>query len=171
MNPVRDLVTLVRAGVVRPMRPDRLAGVLAGYVRWDLTVAWGYATGAARHPDRPAIVDDDGVLSYAEVDERTTRLANGLVGRGVRPGAKVAVLCRNHRGFVETMVACVKIGAHAVLLNTGLSRAQLATVLREQEVSVVVADAEFTDLPPDVDRITDTELDDVIAAAPATSVS
>ncbi|PRY36369.1 fatty-acyl-CoA synthase [Umezawaea tangerina] len=168
MNPVRDLVTLVRAGVVRPMRPDRLAGVLAGYVRWDLTVAWGYATGAARHPDRPAIVDDDGVLSYAEVDERTTRLANGLVGRGVRPGAKVAVLCRNHRGFVETMVACVKIGAHAVLLNTGLSRAQLATVLREQEVSVVVADAEFTDLPPDVDRITDTELDDVIAAAPAT---
>ena len=51
MKPVRDLVTLVRAGVVRPMRPDRLVGVLAGYARWDVTVAWGYAMGAARHPD------------------------------------------------------------------------------------------------------------------------
>jgi len=166
MRPVRDLVTLVRAGVVRPMRPDRLVGVLAGYVHWDITVAWGYAMGAARHPDRPAIVDDDGVLTFAEVDERTTRLANGLLGRGVRAGGKVAVLCRNHRGFVETMVACAKIGAHAVLLNTGLSKGQLATVLREQEVAVVVADAEFTDLPPDVERITDVA--EVIAEAAAT---
>ena len=167
MNPVRDLLTLVRAGIVRPMRPDRLVGVLAGYVHWDLTVAWGYAMGAARHPDRPAIIDDDGALSFAEVDERTTRLAHGLLDRGVAAGSKVAVLCRNHRGFIETMVACAKIGAHAVLLNTGLSAAQLATVLREQEVALVVADTEF-DLPPDVPRLADTELSEVIAASPTT---
>ena len=167
MNPVRDLLTLVRSGVVRPMRPDRLVGVLAGYVHWDITVAWGYAMGAARHPDRPAIIDDDGAVSFAEVDERTTRLAHGLVDRGVRAGSKVAVLCRNHRGFVETMVACAKIGAHAVLLNTGLSKTQLATVLREQEVALVVADTEFTDLP-DVARLSDTDLDQVIAASPST---
>jgi fatty-acyl-CoA synthase len=123
--------------------------------------------GAARHPDRPAIIDDDGAVTFAEVDERTTRLAHGLVDRGVRAGSKVAVLCRNHRGFVETMVACAKIGAHAVLLNTGLSKTQLATVLREQEVALVVADTEFTDLP-DVARLSDTDLDQVIAASPST---
>jgi fatty-acyl-CoA synthase len=167
VNPVRDLLTLVRAGIVRPMRPDRLVGVLAGYVHWDITVAWGYAMGAARHPDRPAIIDDDGALSFAEVDERTTRLAHGLLDRRVAAGSKVAVLCRNHRGFIETMVACAKIGAHAVLLNTGLSAAQLATVLREQEVALVVADTEF-DLPPDVPRLADTELSEVIAASPTT---
>jgi acyl-CoA synthetase (AMP-forming)/AMP-acid ligase II len=141
--PARALATLVRAGVVRPMRPDRLAGVLGGYRRWDITVAWGYATGAARHPDRAAIVDDRGTLTFAQVDERTTRLAHGLAGLGVGAGTKVAILCRNHGGFVETMTACVKLGAHSVLLNTGLSAAQIATVLREQDVAVVVADGEF----------------------------
>ncbi|CCH28584.1 Acyl-CoA synthase [Saccharothrix espanaensis DSM 44229] len=139
-------MTLVRAGVVRPMGPGRLVGVLDAYLRWDLTIASGFAIGAARHPDRTAVVDDLGSLSYREVDLRTTRLAHGLRGLGVDAGGRVAVLCRNHRGFVETVTACVKLGAHVVLLNTGLSASQIAVVLREQEVSVVVADTEFRDL-------------------------
>ncbi|KAA2261360.1 AMP-binding protein [Solihabitans fulvus] len=143
LQPARDVLILARAGVVRPMRPDRLLGVLDGYLRWDLTVPWGYAMGAARHPDRAAIIDELGELTFAQVDERTTRLANGLAGLGVRPGSKVAVLCRNHRGVIETLTACVKLGAHTVLLNTGLSATQLGVVLREQDVAVVVADTEF----------------------------
>ncbi|WP_307868374.1 AMP-binding protein [Umezawaea beigongshangensis] len=180
--PAWSLATLVRAGVVRPMRPDRLAGVLAGYWRWDVTVAWGYATGAARHPERLALVDDLGPLTYAEVDERTTRLAHGLAGLGVGAGTRVAVLCRNHRGFVETVTACVKIGAHSVLLNTGLSATQIATVLREQEVVVLVADDEFQPLLTAVDgavhRITAwadgptdaTTLERLIDRSPATAL-
>jgi fatty-acyl-CoA synthase len=164
---VRDLATLVGAGVVRPMRPDRLAGVLTGFLRWDITVAGGYAIGAARHPDRPAIIDDRGALTFAQVDERTTRLAHGFAGLGVRAGDKVAVLCRNHRGFIESVTAAVKLGAHVVLLNTGLSASQIATVVQEQDVAVVVADSEFT-IPVDVRRITDTGLDDLIADSPAT---
>ncbi|MFC5053911.1 AMP-binding protein [Saccharothrix xinjiangensis] len=143
---LRAVATLVRTGVVRPMAPGRLLGVLDAYLRWDLTLAFGYATGAARHPDRAAIVDDAGELTFAQVDERTTRLAHGLRDLGVGAGSKVAVLCRNHRGFVETVVACVKVGAHTVLLNTGLSAGQVATVLREQDVTAVVADTEFRDL-------------------------
>lgn len=168
----RNLATLVSAGVVRPMRPDRLGGVVAGFLRWDITVAGGYAIGAARHPDRPAIIDDHGTLTFAQVDERTTRLAHAFAAIGVVAGDKVAVLCRNHRGFVEAVTAAVKLGAHVVLLNTGLSTAQIATVLREQEVRLVVADAEF-EVPvqePDtgVHRITDTALVDLIADFPAT---
>ncbi|MEU5690338.1 AMP-binding protein [Actinosynnema sp. NPDC020468] len=177
VDALRALGTLVRSGVVRPMAPARLLGVLDAYLRWDITIAMGYAVGAARHPDRPAIVDERGTLSYAQVDRRTTRLANGLRDLGVGPGDKVAVLCRNHRGFVETLTACVKLGAHAVLLNTGLSAGQVATVLREQDVSVVVADAEFRPLlrnaPRDVRRVTAwvdgptkaRTLDDLVAGA------
>ncbi|NUT49760.1 MAG: AMP-binding protein [Saccharothrix sp.] len=177
---LRTLATLVRAGVVRPMRPDRLLGVLDAYLKWHVTVAFGFATGAARHPDRPAIIDDAGALTYAEVDERTNRLAHGLHDLGVRAGSKVAVLCRNHRGFVETVTACVKLGAHTVLLNTGLSAAQIATVLREQDVSVVVADTEFRDLltnaPRKVRRVMawvdgatkSKTLEQLIAGSPAT---
>ncbi|ONI85759.1 acyl-CoA synthetase [Saccharothrix sp. ALI-22-I] len=177
---LRALVTLVRAGVVRPMGPGRLRGVLDAYLRWDLTVAFGFATGAARHPDRPAIIDDAGTLTYAQVDERTTRLAHGLHDLGARAGSKVAVLCRNHRGFVETVAACVKLGADTVLLNTGLSAGQIATVLREQDVSVVVADTEFRDLltnaPRKVRRVMawvhgvtkSRTLEQLIAGSPAT---
>ncbi|MGM1057931.1 AMP-binding protein [Saccharothrix sp. Mg75] len=177
---LRALVTLVRAGVVRPVAPRRLLGVLRAYLRWDLTIAFGYAHGAARHPDRPAVVDDLGALTFAEVDERTTRLAHGLRGLGVRAGSKVAVLCRNHRGFVETVTASVKLGAHVVLLNTGLSAGQVATVLREQDAAVVVADTEFHDLladaPGEVRRVVawvegtsgGTTLEQLIASSPAT---
>ncbi|MCP2092864.1 MULTISPECIES: AMP-binding protein [Actinosynnema] len=139
----RALATLVRAGVVRPMRPDRLLGVLGAYLRWRVTLPFGYATGAARHPGRTALVDDLGALTYAEVDQRTTRLAAGLAALGVGGEHRVAVLCRNHRGFVETVVACAKLGADVVLLNSGLSPARLVGVLREQEPVALVADAEF----------------------------
>jgi acyl-CoA synthetase (AMP-forming)/AMP-acid ligase II len=90
------------------------------------------------------------------------------------------VLCRNHRGFVETAAACVKLGAHSVLLNTGLSAGQIATVLRDQDVSVVVADTEFRGLLTNaprkvrrvmawVDGVTKSKtLEGLIAASPAT---
>ncbi|WP_221456412.1 AMP-binding protein [Saccharothrix tamanrassetensis] len=162
------------------MGPGKLLGVLDAYLRWDLTVASGFAIGAVRHPDRPAVVDDLGSLTYKEVDERTTRLAHGLRDLGVGAGGKVAVLCRNHRGFVETVAACVKLGAHIVLLNTGLSAGQVAVVLREQDVSLVVADTEFrpllTNAPRKVRRVMawvdgatkSKTLEELIAGAPDT---
>ncbi|GAA0253354.1 AMP-binding protein [Saccharothrix mutabilis subsp. mutabilis] len=178
----RALLVLVKAGVVRPMNPLKLLKVLDAYLQWDITIASGFAIGAARHPDRPAIIDDLGSLSYKEVDERTTRLAHGLRDLGVTAGSKVAVLCRNHRGFVETTTACVKLGADTVLLNTGLSAGQIATVLREQDVSVVVADTEFRDLlanaPRKVRRVIawvdsptkSRTLEELIAGSPATTL-
>ncbi|TWP52475.1 AMP-binding protein [Lentzea tibetensis] len=156
---VRALLTLVRAGVIRPLGPRGLSGAVSGYVHWDITLAWGYATGAARHPDRPAIIDDDGQLTYAQVHKRTTRLANALP---VQPADRVAVLCRNHRGFIETLTACVKIGASTVLLNTGLSRAQTSQVLKDQKVTHTIADREFAHLIPEEPTTWTDELDDLI---------
>jgi len=141
----RALVELVRSGVIRPIRPDRLPGIGAGLLRYGLTLPAGYAAGAARHPDRTAIVDDAGWVSYAEVDRRTDRLARALADLGITAGDRVGVLCRNHRGAIEAQVAIAKIGADVVLLNTGLPAAQIATVAAEQRMRMVIADAEFTD--------------------------
>jgi fatty-acyl-CoA synthase len=155
---LHDLLTLVRSGVVRPMWPDTLMKILAGFLRWDLTAALGYAVGAAAHPERAAIVDDIGTLTFAEVDERTSRLASGLRELGVGAGSTVAVLCRNHRGLPETLAACAKLGAHTVLLNTAGSATQVAAVVRAHQARVVVADAEFRPLlrrlPRGVRRLT-----------------
>ncbi|MGZ3148012.1 AMP-binding protein [Lentzea chajnantorensis] len=150
----RVLLTLVKAGVIRPLGPRGLAATATGFLHWNITLAWGYQTGAGRHPDRAAIIDDDGVLTYAEVHERTTRLAHAF-----RQRERIGLLCRNHRGFIETLTACTKIGADAVLLNTGLSRGQLAQVAQDQRIDRFVADREFADVLPDRPTIFTDELE------------
>jgi acyl-CoA synthetase (AMP-forming)/AMP-acid ligase II len=139
----RALVELTRSGVVRPVRPDRLAGMAVAALRYRLTVAAGFAAGAARHPERLAVVDDRGALTYAELHARTDRLARALAGSGVRAGCRVGVLCRNHRGAVEMQVAAGKLGADVVLFNTGMSSAQVREVAAELDLRLLVADEEF----------------------------
>ncbi|WP_342788583.1 AMP-binding protein [Saccharopolyspora dendranthemae] len=147
---------LVKQGVVRPMRPDKLARIALAYRRWGITLPLGFAVGAARHPDRPAVIDERGALSYAELASRTTRLAGALRDR-VPGKTRIGVLTRNHHGPVEVIVAAAKLGVDVVLLNVGLSTRQLADVLAEQDISVLVLDEEFTghlpDLPGDLDVV------------------
>ncbi|MFC7656610.1 AMP-binding protein [Pseudonocardia benzenivorans] len=150
----RALAALTRSGVVRPVRPDRLAGMACGLLRYGIGLAAGYTAGAARHPRRAAIVDDAGAVSYAELHWRTDRLARALAARGTGPDEPVALLCRNSRHPVEVAVAAEKIGADVVLLNNGMAPAQLADVLADLGVHTVVADADLHDrlaaLPEDV---------------------
>jgi acyl-CoA synthetase (AMP-forming)/AMP-acid ligase II len=143
---------LTEAGVLRPSRPDRLAAALLSLVRWGFTPAAGYATAAARHPDQPAIIDDNGAVTFAELDRRTGAIARGLQEAGVGEGDRVALLCRNHRGFVEALVAVSKLGADAVLLNTSFAGPQLAGVMRGERARVVIHDGEFTELLRDGTR-------------------
>ncbi|HET8980963.1 MAG TPA: AMP-binding protein [Solirubrobacteraceae bacterium] len=135
--------TLARAGILRPSRPDRALRAIVGLHRFGPTLAAGYLGAAARYPDAPAIVDERGTLSFSEVDRRTNALARGLAGHGIGPGDAVALMCRNHRGFVETSVACSKLGAHAVFLNTGFAGPQVSEVVARENVSGIVYDEEF----------------------------
>ena len=137
---------LRRAGLLSPIRPDRLLGMGLAVARWGLTPATGYAAGAARHPDRVALVDDEGQLTYREIDQRTDRLAGELRRRGVQPGSPVGLLARNGRGFVEAAVAVSKAGGDLLFLNTGSAGGQIAEVLDREQAAVVVHDAEFADL-------------------------
>jgi fatty-acyl-CoA synthase len=137
---------LTEAGVLRPSRPDRLVGALLSLVRWGFTPAAGYATAAARYPDEPAIIDENGTVTFAELDRRTGAIARGLQEAGVGEGDRVALLCRNHRGFVEALVAVSKLGADSLLLNTSFAGPQLAGVMRGERARVVIHDEEFTEL-------------------------
>jgi fatty-acyl-CoA synthase len=134
---------LAKSGVVAPMRPDRVLGLAQGYLRWGTSMATGYAAGAGRHPERPALIDERGMLTFAEVHERSDRLAQALADRGVREGTSIAVLCRNHRGPVELATSAAKLGADVVLLNTSLSAHTLGEVVRELNARLLVADQEF----------------------------
>lgn len=149
----RATVALTRSGVVRPLGPARLYGTGRAVLRYGLSITSGFSVGAARHPYRLAVVDDEGVLTYAELEERTDRLGLALMDSGAGPGAPVGVLCRNHRAPVEVLVAAGKVGADVVLLNTGLSADQLAGVQSQQQLHTVVTDPEFLDLVPSGPRV------------------
>ena len=137
---------LTEAGVLRPSRPDRLVAALLSLVRWGFTPAAGYVTSAARFPDEPALIDENGTVTFGELDRRTGAIARGLHEAGVGEGDRVALLCRNHRGFVEALVALSKLGADAVLLNTSFAGPQLAGVMRSERAKAIVHDEEFTEL-------------------------
>jgi acyl-CoA synthetase (AMP-forming)/AMP-acid ligase II len=135
--------TLARAGMLRPSRPDRAMRAIMGLHRFGPTMAAGVVGGAARFPDAPAVIDDEGTLSFAELERRTNALARGLAGHGLTEGRTLAVMCRNHRGFVELAAACSKLGVHVVLLNTGFAGPQVAEVAQREGADGLVYDREF----------------------------
>jgi fatty-acyl-CoA synthase len=137
---------LLASGLLKPVRPDRLVGMGLALARWGITPATGYGAGAARTPHRPAIVDEQGVLTWREVDRRSDRIAGELLQAGVQAGEAVGLLARNGRGFVESSVALAKCGADVLYLNTGSAGGQLAEVLEREKAVAVVHDAEFGDL-------------------------
>ncbi len=137
---------LARAGIIAPMRPDRAVRIAFAARNWGLTPGALIAVGEARHPDRPAIIDDAGTLTYAEADRQSSAIGAGLGALGVTEGDAVALLARNHRGFVLAMAAAAKLGCDLLLLNTGFSGPQIADVCRREQPSVLVYDEEFTDL-------------------------
>jgi acyl-CoA synthetase (AMP-forming)/AMP-acid ligase II len=142
----RVLKTLREAGLIGPVRPDRLPRIGRALARWGTTSGGAIGVAAARYPDQPAVVDELGTLSYAELDRRANALASSLVANGVRPGHGVAIMCRNHRGFMDASIACSRIGAHALYLNTMFAAPQLAEVIAREDAKAIVYDEEFAGL-------------------------
>ncbi len=141
-----SIKVLVDAGVVRPMRPDRLVHVLQTLVRWGRSAAAGATTLSARYPNDTAIVDELGKLTFAELHTRTNALAHSFRDLGIGEGDGVGVMCRNHRGFVEATVALSKLGADALYLNTAFAGPQLAEVVEREKPAAIVYDEEFGEL-------------------------
>jgi len=138
--------TLLATGMLKPTRPDKAVRSAAALRRWGPTPAAAYAGAAIRYPDRAALVDDRGTLTFAEVQLRTNALAAGLADAGIGEGDGVAIMCRNHRGFVDATVACSKLGASALYLNTAFAAPQLAEVMAREQPTAVIYDDEFEDL-------------------------
>ena len=143
---------LVEAGVVRPMRPDRLLKVLQTLVHWGRSPAAGTISLADRYPDETAIIDELGTLTYAELHTRTNALAHSLSDMGIVEGDGVAIMCRNHRGFIEATVAVSKLGADALYLNTAFAGPQLAEVVGREKPKAIVYDEEFSGLLEEAGR-------------------
>src|SRR5215210_2321306 len=147
-----SLRVLVERGVLRPMRPDKLARMASALVRWGRSPAAGYVALAIQYPDEPAIVDELGTLSFAEVNRRTNALAHAFSDAGIKEGDGIAIMCRNHRGFVEATAAISKLGADSLYLNTAFSGPQITEIVKREKPIAIVYDEEFAELLEDAGK-------------------
>jgi acyl-CoA synthetase (AMP-forming)/AMP-acid ligase II/carbon monoxide dehydrogenase subunit G len=174
---------LADAGVIRPIRPDRLFKVLQTLARWGRSPAAGTISLANRFPDETAIVDELGTLTFADLHERSNALAHALSDAGIVEGDGVAVMCRNHRGWIESTAAISKLGADALFLNTAFAAPQLTEVVGREKPKAIVYDEEFSELLADAatrrkrfvawhdsDNLHDPTLDELIAAGDPSDV-
>ncbi len=118
------LSTLRRSGFIAPMRPDKYVRIAAAARRENMAPTYAFAAAARRCPDRPALVDERGTLTWRELDERCDALAVAL--QGFRLSGTLGIMCRNHRGFVEALVAANRTGMDVLLLNTSFAGPALA---------------------------------------------
>jgi acyl-CoA synthetase (AMP-forming)/AMP-acid ligase II len=142
------VTTMTRAGVIAPLRPDKYLRIAAAMAREKMGITSGFAAAAQRCPDRPGLIDELGMLTFREIDERADALAAALQTLPVEPTV-IGIMARNHRGFVESLIAANRVGADVLLLNTSFAGPAMAEVITREGADVVIYDQEFT---PTVDR-------------------
>ena len=110
------------------------------------SVAFIVARSAELHPDRIAIDDLSAGrrLTYRELDERVTRLARGLMQRGIARGDIVAAMFWNEHAMVETIFACARIGAIVAPINVRLLPTEVSEYLNDHGCRAIVANADFS---------------------------
>ena len=101
-------------------------------------------------PERTALVCGDRSVTYAELEQRTNRLAHYLSARGVGPGSHVGVHTRNRIEAVETMVAAYKLRAVAINVNYRYVRNELRYVFDNADLVALVHERQYTEAVADV---------------------
>ena len=144
-------VLCVRSGMVGLEPPHRLAQMVLALERYGLLGAAG-AIGAIRHGDRAVIIDERGELTYKQLDEHANAIANAWRDRGLEPGEGVAILARNHRGFLESIFAAAKCGARIILLNTSFAGPQIREVAEREGTDLLVYDDEYSEVLEGIDE-------------------
>lgn len=173
---IRSIDVLRRAGMFPPItRPDLLVrGLIA--VRQTGPIAGAAHIAASRDHRAIGLVDELGPLTFHQLDTRSNALARALADQEIGADSTIALLARDHRGAVDTMIAAGKLGARLLMMNTGFATPQLVDVARREGVSAVVYDEEFTDLvsalPAELLRFVAwvNEKDEIAAAPDATTL-
>jgi acyl-CoA synthetase (AMP-forming)/AMP-acid ligase II len=88
---------------------------------------------ASFYPDRPAVIDGDRVIRYRELDERVNRLANAMLGTGLKPGDRVIDLQHNAHQYIEADLAFSRAGLVRVPVNTRLTSADWAFIANDSK--------------------------------------
>src|SRR6201996_190635 len=139
---------IIESGAFRLEPPLNYAAMAADIRKWG-EIGMLPSFNARRKPNRAAIIDDDGSLTYKELDEAANAVARGLLAKGVRGGDGVAILARNHRWFAIAEFGCARGGARSIFLNSSFSGPQIKEVSEREAAKLLIYDDEY---PEDVSK-------------------
>ena len=134
---------IFQSGALKLESPRVLASALADGARWG-ELGMIPALNARRSPNRLAVIDDDGSITFKELDDAANAVANGLLAMGVRGGDGVAILARNHRWFLIANYGAARVGARLILLNSEFSGPQIKDVSEREGAKLIIYDDEYT---------------------------
>jgi fatty-acyl-CoA synthase len=141
-NELHYVRKMFEAGALKLESPQAVAAMAADLARWG-EIGMIPAVNARRTPHRVAVIDDEGAMTFRELDDSVNAVANCMVAMGVEGGNGVAILARNHRWFVIANYAAARVGARIVLLNTEFSGPQIADVADREGARLLIYDDEY----------------------------
>ncbi|MEI6254446.1 MAG: long-chain-fatty-acid--CoA ligase FadD2, partial [Mycobacteriaceae bacterium] len=138
------LQKMIESGAFGIEPPQNLFGMVADVRKWG-EVGMIPALNARRTPYRTAIIDDEGTMTFGELNDASNAVANGLLAMGVTGGDGVAILARNHRWFLIANYGAARVGARLILLNTEFSGPQIRDVSAREGARVIIYDDEYSE--------------------------
>lgn len=112
---------------------------------------------ARYRPDHTAVVFGDQRLTYLQFNQNINKLANAMVGLGIKKGSKIATILPNCRELLEIYWAAAKIGAVVVPMSTLLMESALRSLLKDADAEMVITNWTFADvlnkLIPDLPKL------------------
>ena len=156
MKKLKLLVEIARVLVRSGLIPSLGHWFGAARAFWECGPSFAFLgrLAAVRFPDYEAFIDDEGSLTFRELNEKAEALARFLIEKdGVKQGQQVGILCFNHRGFVLSLLAVTRLGADVLPLNPKAPADVLEEILSRQKVSLLIHDsASAVDLPQSIKK-------------------
>ena len=122
---------------------------------------------AAATPARTALIFGDARLDWASLHDRVLRTVAVLRGAGIGPGDRVGWLGLNHPDYVVLLLACFRTGAVLVAINARLVAREIAFIVGDAGIKLLVTEAQFLDTTTDTAIETIVLLDAPHAGRPA----
>ena len=135
---------IIASGAFGIESPSNYAALGADVARWG-EIGMIPALNARRNPNRTAIIDDEGSMTFAQLNDAVNAAANGLLAMGVKGGDGVAILARNHRWWMIANYASARVGARTIMLNTEFSGPQIRDVAAREGAKVIIYDDEYSE--------------------------
>jgi acyl-CoA synthetase (AMP-forming)/AMP-acid ligase II len=115
------------------------------------TVGGLFRARVSANPERVAVIDGARKFSYAQLDSRSSRLANAMTRLGLGRGDRVAIFTHNCAEYLDVELAAAKLGAIVAALNWRLGKRELAHCVNLVEPKIIIAQADLAPVLDDLD--------------------